>query len=108
MKLTSRQKAARKAARTRAANRAMLKRWREVDEPANRRVEGLFNKLLKITGPVRVRWDPPAWGAGRKLKNGAQYGTLVKVLHGGRAWSVRPEGYQRPQDFSPIDWEVLL
>jgi hypothetical protein len=32
--MTDRRKAAKKAAETRATNRAILKRWREVDEPA--------------------------------------------------------------------------
>lgn len=106
MKLTPRQRSARKAARTRAANRAMIKRWREVDEPARRRTEGLINHLLKEHGcDINLLFVPQA---GRKLKNGARYGKLVKFLSGGNIWRVLPDGYKQPRDYHPGFWEVLL
>lgn len=104
--MTKRQKAARKAARTRAANRAAWKRYREVDAPTNRRIENLLNRLLKIT-KVSVRWDP-LQDVGKKLKHGVLYGDLLSVQHGGKFWTVLPEGYKRPQRFHAGFWEPLL
>lgn len=108
-KISSRQRAARKAVRTRAANHAMLKRWREVEQPATRRITGLINHLLKAHGKVSLRWNPTsdAWGK-FKLKNGAEYGTLVEFRNGGRMLRVLPEGYKQPQDYHPSLWEPLL
>lgn len=105
-KLTKAQKSARKAARTRATNLAMMKRWREVDEPAARRAENLFNFLLKDR-TVSLRWNPLG-GVYRTLKHGAMYGTLVSVRAGGRFWRVLPDGYRRPQDFHCRFWEPLF
>ena len=105
-KLTQAQKSARKAARTRAANVAMMKRWREVDEPAARRAENLFNSLLKGR-TVQLRWNPPG-GVSRKLMHDATYGELVSVRAGGRIWRVLPEGYRRPQDWHCGFWEPLF
>jgi hypothetical protein len=106
MNLSVRSKAARKAARTRAANRVMLKRWREVEEPASRRMDILLNRLLDSARPVDLRWNPLR-DTGRRLKHNAEYGTLVKFLNGGRVIRVLPEGYKRPIDFHPAFWEVL-
>ena len=104
--LTKAQKSARKAARTRAVNLAMMKRWREVDQPAMRRAENLFNFLLKGR-TVSLRWNPLG-GVSRTLKNGAMYGELVSVHAGGRVWRVLPEGYRRPQDYPCAFWEPLF
>lgn len=106
-KISLRQKAARKGARTRAANQAMWKRWREVEQPATRRITGLINHLLRAHGKVSLRWNPTV-DNGQKLKNGAQYGTLVKFLNGGRLLRVLPEGYKQPHDYHAAFWEPLL
>jgi len=102
-----RKRAARKAARTRAANRAMIKRWREVDEPTNRRVEKLLNHLLRHSGNISVQWNPLS-DKTRKLKHGAMYGALQSVRGGGKIWRVWIQGYKRPQDFIAAYWEPLL
>lgn len=107
MKLTLRQRAARKAARTRASNRAAWKRYYEVEEPAIRRTENLINHLLSNHGKVSLLFNPTK-DVGRKLKNGAKYGTLIKFLNGGRLWRVLPDGYSQPQDFHPAFWEPLI
>jgi hypothetical protein len=107
--ISSRQRAARKAARTKAANQAMFKRWREIEQPATRRVTGLLNHLLKAHGIVHLLWNPLNDSLGKsKLKNGVEYGTLVKFLNGGRLLRVLPEGYKQPQDYHPAYWEPLL
>lgn len=102
---STRSKAAKKAAATRAANRAMLKRWREVELPSSRRMDTLLNSLLPAVRPFRLRWNPLA--GGRQLKHGAQYGELIKFANGGRLLLVLPEGYKRPQLFHPGFWEPL-
>ena len=56
---------------------------------------------------MSLRWNPLGDQAGRKLKNGAEYGTLIKVLHGGRMWRVMVEGYKRHQDYHPSFWEPM-
>ena len=106
-KMTKHQKSARKAARTRATNRAMLKRWREVDEPTWRRMDVLLNGLLREAGDVSLRWNPLG-GITRKLKHGAQHGTLVGFQNGGRLLKVLVEGYKRPQTFHPGFWEAFV
>ena len=99
----------RKGVATRRANQAMLKRWREVDEPTNRRIDVLFNRLLKFN-PISVRWNPLQSPAGilRSLKHGAQYGQLLSVRNGGKSWIVLPEGYKKPQQYHAGFWEPLL
>ena len=103
------QAAAKKAARTRAYNRAVMKRWHEIDEPAMRRRDALYNHLLEILEIegrfISLHWRPLG-NTGRKLKNNAQYGILVKILHGGSIWRVLPEGYKRPHDFHSAFWEI--
>lgn len=99
-------RAARKAAQTKADNRASLKRWREVDEPTNRRINGLLNYLLK-TVPISVSWNP-LQDTGLRLKKGAQYGKLLSVCNGGKSWIVLPEGYKQPKRYHAGFWEVLL
>lgn len=106
--MTPRQKAARKAARTRAVNRAEWKRYYEVDKPTNQRIDNLLNRLLKIK-PISVRWNPlQQTGVRARLKNGAIYGDLLSVQHGGKYWTVKPEGYKHPQQFHAGFWEPLL
>jgi len=85
----------------------MLKRWREIEEPASRRTTSLLNRMLSKIPSVPLRWNPLA-DTGRKLKNGASYGELVKFLNGGRVWRVLPEGYKQAQDYHPVYWEPLL
>jgi hypothetical protein len=106
-KAAARKRAARKAAETRAANRAMLKRWREVDEPSGRRMDALLNHLLSRGRTVSLRWNPLG-DTGRKLKHGAEYGSLVKFMNGGRILRVLPEGYKQPMDFHPGYWEPII
>jgi len=104
---SDRSKAAKKAAKTRAANASMEKRWREIEWPAKRRVDALFNRLLPAVETIKLRYDPPdSWP--RKLKNDAFYGELIRVKDGGRTWLVLPETYKRPQWFHAIYWEPLF
>ena len=100
-----RRRAIRTRVATRAANRAMLKRWQEVDLPTNRRIEGLVNFLLKGR-TISLCWNPLG-GVTGKLMRGAMYGELIGVKHGGKIWTVLPEGYKRPQDFHAGFWEAL-
>ena len=85
----------------------MMKRWREVDEPAMRRRDVLNNLLLDMHYVIHLRWNPLTPGI-RKLKHGAKYGILIKILAGGALWRVLPDGYKHPQDFHPAFWEVLI
>jgi hypothetical protein len=98
-----RKRAAKKAARTRAANAAALKRWKEVDQPAKQKLEHLINRLLQQGATVDLRWL-----GDRPLRGKAYYGTLVRFLQGGMLWRVRVEGHKKPRDFHPGFWEVLF
>ena len=100
-----RKKAAKKGAETRAVNR-LVEGVSPNSLPSSRRMENLLNRLLKNGGPVDLLWNPLR-DTGHKLKNGGQYGTLVKFLDGGRIWRVLPEGYKRPLDYHPAFWEPL-
>lgn len=106
--LSPRQKAARKAARTRAANAASMKRWLELDKPAHERTVSIVNKRLSETPhrPVLVRF---VGGPGRlKLAKGDGMGVLVKVLGTGLTWRVRMNGYKgKPRDWHARFWEVV-
>lgn len=101
--MTKRQKAARKAARTRAINRAAWKRYHEVDRPARKRLDNLLNSFLKAT-PVSVRFTPEETGL--RLKRGVAYGRLIAV--DGMSVIVQPEGYKRPRGYHFRFWEPLL
>jgi hypothetical protein len=101
-RLTPREKAARKAARTRAANAAAWKRWKEVGEPTLIKIDLLVHRLIKQENGISLRWIGT-----RRLRKGAQYGRLVRTFHGGKLWRVLIEGYAHPQDFHPAFWEVL-
>jgi hypothetical protein len=102
--MITRQKAARKAARTRAINRAGWKRYNEVDRPARRRLDNLLNHFLKTT-PVSVRLAPLD-DTGLRLKGGTIYGRLLSV--DGMTVTVLPEGYKRPRGYHFQFWEPLL
>jgi len=102
----ARSKAARKGARTRAVNRATVRRWHEVERPAMRRMTSLLNHMLSRLPEVHLRWNPLT-DTGHKLKNGASYGTLVRFINGGRILRVLPEGYKQPKDYHPAFWEPL-
>ena len=104
MAITPKQRSARKAARTRAANRATWERWKKVDEPAYRRLQTLLNSLLPVVDTVKLRWNPLG-GLQRKLKHDVRNGELIKFVNGGRRLLVLPEGYKRPQVFHPGFWE---
>lgn len=101
-----RSKSARKAAKTRLTNRAILKHWREVDQPTSRRMDVLLNMILPAVTPIQLRWNPLG-DTSRKLMHGAEYGELIKFVNGGRLLLVLPEGYKRPQIFHPGYWEPL-
>jgi hypothetical protein len=100
----------RKARQTQLGNQAWQKRWREVEEPAQRRMDELLGYLLEnaIVGiglDVRLHWNP-AKDVGRKLKQGAEYGTLLEIKNGGRILRVRPDGYKTAFDYHPAFWEL--
>lgn len=104
--MTDLRKSAKKAAETRAANRAMLKRWREVDQPTSRRMDVLLNMILPAVSPIKLRWNPLG-DVNRRLMHGAEYGELIKFVNGGRLLLVLPDGYKRPQIFHPGYWEPM-
>lgn len=95
-------KAAKKAAKTRASNQAALERWLTVDKPAREMEAAIINRAL-ITNPVRLRW---AGRYQRRLKNGVEGATLIKVLGTGLRWSVLIDGYKQPQEYHPSFWEL--
>ena len=103
MTLTARQKAARKGARTRAANAASRKRYLEVDRPARMRTVALANRLLKYE-VINLRF---LGGVNRKLKGGAQYGELIRIIDP-QTWLVKPEGYKHASIWHAGFWEVLV
>jgi hypothetical protein len=103
--MADRRKSARKAARTRAANRAMLKRWREIGEPSSRRMDEILNSILPAVETIKLRWNPLG-DTNRRLKHDAKCGELLKFVNGGRLLLVLPEGYKRPQIYHPAYWEL--
>ena len=98
-----RSKWARKAARTRAANAAAMKRWMEVDKPAHQAVVELANRFLQ-TNTVRLRW---CGAMGIRLRRGVEYSTLLHVSGTGLSWRVLIDGYKHPQTYHPSFWEVV-
>lgn len=103
--LTLRQKAARKAARTRAANAASMKRWLEVDKPVKERVVSLANAHLAMNR-VRVRFIPLEGGP--RLSKGSGLGTLLLVQGTGLSWVVKVDGYKgKPHSWHGGFWEVI-
>ena len=99
-----RKRAARKAAQTRAINRAGWKQYCEVDKPARQRLDTLLNYFLKTT-PTTVRLAPLG-DTDMRLKHGVIYGRLLAV--DGMTVTVQPEGYKRPRGYHYRFWEPLL
>jgi hypothetical protein len=104
MKTPTRQKAARKAARTRAVNKAAWERWEKMDRPALMMIDRLITRLA-TQEEITVQW---ARGTDARLKNDVEYGRLIRSLHGGKIWRVLPEGYRRPHDYHASMWRLLL
>lgn len=98
-------KAAKKAAKMRAENKASIKRWLEVDRPAHLRTVEIANHGLTVI-PVRVRFVSPNQ-SGLKLHKGSQFGTLLKVLGTGLSWKVWADGYARPSEYHASFWEIV-
>lgn len=106
-KLTSRQIAARKGVRTRAANAAGIKRWLEVDKPAHEQTVALVNASIEKGTVVRVRFVPFPGGPSLMLKS-TGLGTLVKVLGTGLLWRAKIDGYKsKPREWHAKFWEVV-
>jgi hypothetical protein len=102
--MTNQQKSARKAARTRAENRARWKQYYEVDGPARKRLDNLLNYFLKQSGAL-VRLAP-LQKSSLHLKHGVIYGRLISVC--GMSVIVQPEGYKHPRRYHYGFWEPLL
>jgi hypothetical protein len=105
MKLTPRQKAARKAARTRALNKAREKQWFEVELPLKLAVVALANKEIGRQNGVAVRFVEREGGI--RLHRGDGTGRLLKILGTGLAWRVWAKGYANPIDYYAGFWEVI-
>lgn len=101
-----RKRAAKKAARTRAANRAAWERWETIDKPSNLRIEAFLNELLKC-GNFDVRLAPLG-KLPMHLKGGVTKGRIVKFLHGGKTVRVKPDGYRTSQEYHISFWEPIL
>lgn len=105
MKLTPRQKAARKGVRTRAANAASMKRWLEVDKPIKEAVVALANDWIALNR-VRVRFRPLSGGP--RLNKGNGLGWLLLVEGTGLSWVVKVDGYKsKPHSWHAGFWEVV-
>ena len=103
--LTPKQKAARKAARTRARNAASMKRWLEVEKPLKERVVALANAHL-AANRVRVRFIHLEGGP--RLTKGTGLGTLIAIEGTGLSWVVKVDGYKgKPHSWHGGFWEVL-
>jgi hypothetical protein len=98
---------AKKAAKTRARNRAQLEHYLKIVQPRMLRIHIVSTLLLKAYRPniIHLKWDEAR--AGYKLRKGAEYGTLVGFVKGS-LWLVRPDGYKRAQVYDPAYWEVLV
>jgi len=104
MRLTDKQKAARKGARTKAANQASHDRFQKIDRPVLNMIDELINNHL---ASVRVNVEfVDRGGTGIKLKHGITHGQLVKVESGGKIWKVWPLGYKRPQSYHAGFWSL--
>jgi len=107
MKLTKRQKAARKGVRTRQANAASWKRYLEVEKPAREAEVFLVNAQIKRVNGVRVRLSQHAHESNITLrKKSGDMGTLCKVLGTGMLWCVLPDGYAHARNYYAGFWEL--
>ena len=95
----------RKAVATRRANKAQMDYYREVTEPAYRRLNVIMNALLQGK-KVSMRWNPTR-DTGAKLMKGAQYGDLVGFERG-FLLKVLPDGYKSPKVWHVSFWEPLI
>jgi len=95
----------RKAVATRRQHKAEMDYYHEFTRPGNRRLNVIMNALLRGK-EVSLRWNPTR-DTGHKLKNGAQYGTLIGFIEG-RLLKVLPEGYKQPKVFHASFWEPLV
>lgn len=102
-----RRKSAKKAARTRAANRAEMAYIQEVIKPGIDRLQAILRELIardpQTLGPIHLRWNPTR-DTGHKLRHGATHGTLVGFKDA-RLLTVLPDGYKHPQHWHPAFWE---
>lgn len=100
--MTMRQKSARKAARTRAANKAAQEHWETVERPARQMNAALINEFLR-RNYVTVYW---AGRFGRRLKHGVTTATLLSVGDMGWSWTVQIKGYATRQNYHPNFWTL--
>lgn len=103
--VSPRQRAAKKAAKTRHINRMVQERYEQFDKPAYRRAEILLNRLLRYE-EILVHFTPPA-KMKMRLMGGVEHGKIVRFLHGGKTWRVLPDGYKRPVDFHASFWGLM-
>lgn len=89
--------------RTRAANKAAMDRYHNVEVPVLNSIDILLNHLI-VHQNIRVKWKGVF---GRKLMHGVVEGTVVKFMHGGKIWRVLIDGYKRPQAYHGSFWEVI-
>lgn len=106
MKNLDRKKAAKKAAKTRASNKAQMEFIEHVIRPARINMERIFKTAIgNMPEPIRLQLVPDsAWSGSRnlKLKHDAQFGYLVGLKNG--MLEIIPDGYRRPQYFHPRFW----
>ena len=104
--MSDKHKAAQKAARTRAENKAAMNYYREVTRPGKDLIQALLSSFIEACEDVRLRWNPKWQASGRKLKHGATEGTLVGVRDGFYL-VVLADGYKRPQRWHPAFWDFI-
>jgi hypothetical protein len=98
----ARSKAARKGAKTRAANRAHMEYYRDITRPGMQHLQQIMTHMLGLCQEtIRLRYL-----AARPLKGGVTVGTLIGFSNG-RDLVVRPDGYSNPQTFLPAYWELI-
>lgn len=98
-----------KAAKTRAENKAAWKYYEEVTAPGKRTIGDILWELLctrdREAGDLRLRRNPKYMAKGQKLKHGATGGKLVG-FRDGFFLKVLPDGYKQAKTWHPAFWDL--
>lgn len=96
------QKAVKKAAKTRARNKAQMNYIRDVTQPGAEHLQEIMQAMMGFVRPrmIRLRY----LGA-PKLMHDATEGVLVGFRYG-HFLIVRPDGYKQAKHWHPAFWEL--
>lgn len=103
-KQLKRKLAAKKAAKTRAVNKAQMEYIERVVAPGHRNMLEIQQFLVAGNGDIRLRYTQRGRSV-RKLKHSVDGGRLVGFAYGNML-RVLPDGYRQSLTFHPSMWEL--